>query len=39
MLGLNRVHFYENGIISLNLPVCAQVVGGRATRTTHPRVM
>lgn len=39
MLRLNSVRFYENGVISLNLPVCAQVVGGRATRTTHPRVM
>lgn len=39
MLGLKSVRFYENGVISLNLPVCAQVVGGRATRTTHPRVM
>jgi 7-cyano-7-deazaguanine synthase in queuosine biosynthesis len=38
MLNLNSVRFYENGVISLNLPVCAQVVGGRATRTTHPRV-
>lgn len=39
MLRLNSVRFYENGVISLNLPVCAQVVGGRATRTTHPKVM
>lgn len=39
MLSLKSVRFYENGVISLNLPVCAQVVGGRATRTTHPRVM
>ncbi|MDF1483269.1 7-cyano-7-deazaguanine synthase [Extensimonas sp. H3M7-6] len=39
MLGLKSVRFYENGVISLNLPICAQVVGGRATRTTHPRVM
>jgi 7-cyano-7-deazaguanine synthase in queuosine biosynthesis len=39
MLGLSSVRFYENGVISLNLPVCAQVVGSRATRTTHPRVM
>jgi len=39
MLNLKSVRFYENGVISLNLPVCAQVVGGRATRTTHPRVM
>ena len=39
MLGLKSVRFYENGVISLNLPVCAQVAGGRATRTTHPKVM
>ena len=39
MLNLRSVRFYENGILSLNLPVCAQVVGGRATRTTHPRVL
>lgn len=39
MLGLRKLCFYENGIVSLNLPVCAQVVGGRATRTTHPRVL
>ena len=39
MLGLHSLRFYENGVISLNLPVCAQVAGGRATRTTHPQVM
>ncbi len=39
MLGLTGVRFYENGVVSLNLPVRAQVVGGRATRTTHPVVM
>lgn len=39
MLGLNSVRFYENGVISLNLPICAQVVGGKATRTTHPYVI
>ncbi len=39
MLGLKSLRFYENGVISLNLPVCAQVAGGRATRTTHPKVM
>jgi hypothetical protein len=39
LLGLSSVRFYENGVISLNLPICAQVVGGKATRTTHPRVM
>lgn len=39
MFGLDRVRFYENGIVSLNLPICAQVIGGRATRTTHPQVL
>lgn len=39
MLGLSNVRFYENGVISLNLPICAQVVGGKATRTTHPRII
>lgn len=39
MVGTNNLRFYENGVVSLNLPVCAQVVGGRATRTTHPRVL
>ena len=39
MLGLARIRFYENGIISLNFPPTAQVVGARATRTTHPRVI
>jgi hypothetical protein len=39
MLGLNSLRFYENGVVSLNLPVCAQVVGSRATRTTHPKTL
>jgi hypothetical protein len=39
MLGLRRVRFYENGVVSLNLPPSAQVVGARATRTTHPQVL
>jgi hypothetical protein len=39
MLGLNRMRFYENGVVSLNLPPSAQVVGSRATRTTHPQVL
>lgn len=36
---LDRIRFYENGVVSLNLPICAAVLGGRATRTTHPRVI
>ena len=39
MLGVKAIRFYENGVVSLNLPVCAQVVGSRSTRTTHPRVL
>jgi hypothetical protein len=39
MVGTSNLRFYENGVVSLNLPVCAQVIGGRATRTTHPRVL
>ncbi len=37
--GLDRVRFYENGVVSLNLPPSAQVVGSRASRTTHPRTL
>ena len=39
MLGLSVIKFYENGVISFNLPISAQVVGARASRTTHPRVL
>jgi len=39
MFGLSRIRFYENGIVSLNLPPSPQVVGARATRTTHPKVL
>ncbi len=37
--GLSGIRFFENGVVSLNLPVSHQVVGARATRTTHPRVL
>jgi hypothetical protein len=39
VFGQTRIRFYENGPISLNLPVSPQVLGGRASRTTHPRVL
>ena len=39
MFGQDSIHFYENGVLSMNLPIAAQVVGGKATRTTHPRVI
>lgn len=33
------VTFYENGIVTFNLPVSKQLVGAKATRTTHPKVL
>ena len=36
ILGAPGIRFYENGIMSLNLPISAQVVGTAATRSTHP---
>jgi 7-cyano-7-deazaguanine synthase in queuosine biosynthesis len=39
LFGVNRITFFENGIVSLNLPPLAQVVGARATRATHPQVL
>ena len=39
LCGLRRIRFYENGVTSLNLPPTPAVVGSRASRTTHPRVL
>jgi hypothetical protein len=39
ILGLSRIRFYENGVISLNFHLSDQVIGAKATRTTHPRVL
>ncbi len=36
---IDDIYFYENGIVSINLPLCGQEIGGRATRTTHPQAM
>ena len=36
MMGCVRIRFFENGIMSFNLPIASQVVGSRATRSTHP---
>lgn len=36
LTGASRVSFYENGIVSVNLPISRQVIGTMATRTTHP---
>ncbi len=39
MVGLDRIRFYENGIIAVNAPLSRQLVGAQATRTVHPRVV
>jgi 7-cyano-7-deazaguanine synthase in queuosine biosynthesis len=38
-LKANGVSFFENGVVSLNLPVADEVVRARASRTTHPYVL
>lgn len=37
--GARHIHFYENGIVSANLPISAQVIGTMASRTTHPQTI
>lgn len=39
MTGKDSFSFYENGVVSINPPLSGDVVGGRATRTTHPKVL
>jgi 7-cyano-7-deazaguanine synthase in queuosine biosynthesis len=38
-VGTNRIRLYENGIVSVNLPIAENVIGARATRSTHPSVI
>jgi hypothetical protein len=38
MFGRNNLSCYENGVMSINLPIAEHVIGSRASRTTHPRV-
>src|SRR5690606_30612873 len=33
------IRFFENGVVSLNLPVADEVLGARASRTTHPQAL
>jgi hypothetical protein len=35
----NGVRFYENGVVSLNLPIAQEALRARASRTTHPVVL
>jgi hypothetical protein len=39
MFGRSDLSLYENGIVSVNLPIAEHVLGARASRTTHPRVL
>ncbi len=39
MFKLDRIKCYENGVTSSNLPFSGQIVGARATRSTHPKVL
>ncbi len=36
LFNVSEVRFYENGVVSLNLPVADEVIRARASRTTHP---
>lgn len=35
----DQITYFENGITSVNLPLAEHVLGSRATRTTHPKVL
>jgi len=39
MLNINGFKIYENGVTSFNLPISAQVIGAKATRSTHPKII
>jgi len=39
MVGGDGIRFYENGVVSLNLPVADEVVRARASRTTNPQTL
>jgi len=39
MVGADRLQFFENGIVSQNLPLAPPIVGTLATRTTHPKTL
>ena len=38
-VGLGEVNIADNGVISLNLPINGQLLGARASRSTHPRFL
>lgn len=38
-LGIEQVNLADNGVVSLNLPINAQLVGALASRSTHPKFL
>ena len=38
-VGAEGIRFFENGVVSLNLPVADEVLSARASRTTHPQAL
>ena len=38
-IGASGIRFYENGVLSVNLPVAEEVLRARASRTTHPMAL
>ena len=39
MVQRREIKFYENGVVSCNLPISEQLVGARASRSTHPKAL
>jgi hypothetical protein len=39
VFGINSIEFYENGVVSVNLPLCEQEKNARGSRTTHPQAL
>lgn len=39
MQDIDTIKFYENGVVSINLPISPQLVGARASRSTHPKAL
>lgn len=37
--GCSRIRVWENGVVAWNTPISESLIGARATRTAHPRVL
>ena len=38
-IGVKRVVLADNGVVSLNLPINDQIIGAKASRSTHPKFL